>query len=198
MAIFDLFSKRQKKLRGEVPDVYQYEDIPNELRIQIVHIIRDTLGIDRQYSNKTKQAYRYIKNALCREYGVFDLTEHARSDEDDIFNFFLDCDDYEQTLDVVELAFQYIDSVTRKPQYFQEVLRKCEPNDAINELNARFKEHGVGYQYETGQLVKIDSQLIHAEVVKPALLLLRSDKCFKGANDEFLKAHEHYVNFRTF
>jgi len=40
MAILELFSKRQKKLRGEVPDVYQYTDIPNPLRVQIIHIIR--------------------------------------------------------------------------------------------------------------------------------------------------------------
>ena len=32
MAIFDLFSKRQKALRGDVPDVYTYDDLPNSLR----------------------------------------------------------------------------------------------------------------------------------------------------------------------
>ena len=44
MAIFDLFSKRQKKLRGEVPDVYTYDDIQSPLRVQIVHIWTDALG----------------------------------------------------------------------------------------------------------------------------------------------------------
>ena len=44
MAIFDLFSKRQKKLRGEAPDVYSYDEIPNALRVQIVHIWQDVLG----------------------------------------------------------------------------------------------------------------------------------------------------------
>jgi len=44
MTIFDLFSKRQKRSRGEVPDVYQYETIPTELRVQIIHIIRDAFG----------------------------------------------------------------------------------------------------------------------------------------------------------
>ncbi len=34
--ITDIYSKRQKRLRGEFPDVYQYEDIPNELRNQII------------------------------------------------------------------------------------------------------------------------------------------------------------------
>ena len=60
MAIFDLFSKRQKRLRGEMPDVYVYDDLPNPLRVQIVHIWKDTL-----------RRYEFIVDALCREYGVF-------------------------------------------------------------------------------------------------------------------------------
>lgn len=44
MSVFEIFSKRQKRERGEVPDVYQYEDIPQPLRVQVVHILRDALG----------------------------------------------------------------------------------------------------------------------------------------------------------
>jgi hypothetical protein len=36
MAIFDLFSKRQRRARGEVPDVYQYETLPVEFRTQVL------------------------------------------------------------------------------------------------------------------------------------------------------------------
>lgn len=49
MAIFDLFSKRQKRIRGDVPDVYSYDDLPGPLRVQIVHIWTDTLGNGEQY-----------------------------------------------------------------------------------------------------------------------------------------------------
>lgn len=42
--IFDLFSKRQKKLRGDVPDVYVYDNIPNALRVQIIHIWSDSFS----------------------------------------------------------------------------------------------------------------------------------------------------------
>ena len=44
MSIFELFSKRQKRLRGEVHDVYQYEEIPEKFRVQVVHIVKDTIG----------------------------------------------------------------------------------------------------------------------------------------------------------
>jgi hypothetical protein len=40
MALFDLFSKRQKRLRGDVPDVYVYDEIPQVLRVQLVQILQ--------------------------------------------------------------------------------------------------------------------------------------------------------------
>src|SRR5262249_14054178 len=57
--------------------------------------------------------------------------------------------------------------------------------------NFRFKEHGVGFQFVNGNIIRIDSELIHAEIVKPALALLHN-KEFAGAQEEFLLAHEHY------
>src|SRR5690606_25492865 len=101
MAIIELFSKRKKKLRGEIPDVYVYEEIPQSLRVQIVHVIRDTIGQDR-YDNKAGGAYEFIHKALCKEYGVFTLKKHARSDEDAVLDYFLSCDDYERCLDIIE------------------------------------------------------------------------------------------------
>jgi hypothetical protein len=59
------------------------------------------------------------------------------------------------------------------------------------ELNARFRENGIGYQFESGEIIRVDSQLIHAQIVKPALALLTAPE-YAGANAEFLKAFEHY------
>src|SRR5262249_21084556 len=38
MARVDLFSKRQKRKRGEVPEVYVYDQVPKGLRVQIVQL----------------------------------------------------------------------------------------------------------------------------------------------------------------
>jgi hypothetical protein len=59
VTIFDLYSKRQKKLRGEVPDVYVYDDLPRKLRNQIVHIWLETLG-------KPERRNDQITNILLR------------------------------------------------------------------------------------------------------------------------------------
>ncbi len=64
-------------------------------------------------------------------------------------------------------------------------------NEAIADLNIRFKENAVGYQYVDGEIVRVDSELIHAEAVKPALRLLNT-KEYAGPHQEFLSAYEHY------
>lgn len=61
----------------------------------------------------------------------------------------------------------------------------------VESRNYRFKEHAVGYQFEGGEIVRVDFQYVHSEVVKPAISLLNTAG-FEGASEEFLKAYEHY------
>jgi hypothetical protein len=191
-----LFSKRQKRARGEVPDVYVYDDLPNPLRVQILHIVNDTFGTDSEYGDHAAKAYEFVKQALCREYGVFELIKYPKSDQESVFNFFLQEESVERALDVVEVCFRVIHRhIAEDHAYLYNTHRKIKPDDAIAELNVRFKEHGVGYQFESGEIIRVDSEFLHAEAVKPALTLLR-DKGFKGANEEFLQAHEHYRHGR--
>ena len=73
-----LFSERQKELRGEAPDVYQYDMIPRELRVQVVHIWQDAFGIHDPdllalNSPQITKAYELIHEALCYRYGEFSL-----------------------------------------------------------------------------------------------------------------------------
>jgi hypothetical protein len=197
MAVLDLYSKRQKRLRGEVPDVYQYVMIPNPLRVQIIHIIQGAFGRDGRGSRLVSNEYHFIHQSLCREYGVFTLKEYFRTDAEALFDYFLNCKNYEQVIDIIEMFFRSIDSIVRKGDYqFHANEITSSPDEAIEELNARFKEHGVGYQFESGAIMRIDSEFLHSESVKPVLSLLRNGKRFQGANEEFLKAHEHYRHGR--
>jgi hypothetical protein len=63
----------------------------------------------------------------------------------------------------------------------------------VTEINQRMLEHGFGYQYEDGLLVRIDSKHTHSEIIKPTLLLLQ-DQRFENVNDEFRKAFDAYKN----
>ena len=196
MPIYDIFSKRQKRLRGELPDVYQYDIIPQELRVQVVHIWEAALGQLRLNSwgaltpINTVEAYENIHKYLCYRYGKFSLSEQQNSAYESVFDFFLHAKDTENVIDVIEVSFNYIDEHVRgNRSKFPD--RKITPDAAIAALNNRFQEHGVGYQYESGQINRIDSKVIHSEVVKPALSML-SDPMYEGANAYFLSAHDHY------
>lgn len=188
MGIFDIYSKRRERESGDFSDVYQYTNIPAALRVQIVHIWKSAFGIHLNYRS-AEDLFEEIHNILCREYGVFNLTKRQGDYFDKVANFMLEARDSNEVLDVVEITFKALDIVVREKSW---EFSDCQtPDDAIGELNARFREHGVGFQYESGKIVRVDSQLIHAEVVKPTLLFL-SGKDFMGANQEFLSAHEHY------
>lgn len=196
MALFDLFSKRQKRQRGEVPDVFVYDDVPQPLRVQLVQILQEGIGPNREYNDVSLHLYEHIHKTLCREYGVFSLSKsHRTTNWEAVANYLLETNDVEHIIDIVELCLRAVDKVIRDRNW-QYIGCSASPDDTIDEVNARFKEHGVGFEYASGEMIRIDSQLIHHDVVRPALQLL-SDPRFKGANDEFLKAHEHYRHGRN-
>lgn len=196
MGVFDLFSKRQRRARGEMPDVYVYDELPQPLRVQIIYIVRDAFGVDHYGTHYAEKAYEYVKRTLCREYGLSALVNYPKSDAESVFDFFLAEKSIEQALDVVELCFKIINScISDDEGYKYNTERKLESEEAVSELNERFKEHGVGFQFESNELIRLDSNFLHSEAVKPTLAVLRGDG-FKGANEEFLLAHEHYRHGR--
>ncbi|MBE8576024.1 MULTISPECIES: STM4504/CBY_0614 family protein [Vibrio] len=201
MGKFELFSHRQKKLRGDVPDVYTYDSMPDALKAQIVHILSDALGSNNQYFqvHNVRDTYKFIVDTLCREYGVFRLPHANTYGERDywreLIDYFLEEDDVENLLDVVELSFKAVNAFTRQYDYMYNTNYENIADSALDELNIRFKEHAFGFQYEEDEILRVDSELIHAEVVKPALRLL-SGECYQGAQQEFLSAHDHYRNRR--
>lgn len=198
LTIFNLFSKRQKEIRGELPDIFTYDNLPDKLRAQIVHIIRDAIGTDHGYDvEHASSCYKFVNDALCREKGVFELTKHSSDIEQSVINYFLIENDHEQAIDVVELCFQIIDTYARKHFYTNGTKVNMTPDEAIDELNARFKEHGIGYSFESGEIIRVDSKYLHSEVVKPTLKILHETAMYKNANNEFLSAHKHYRHGRN-
>lgn len=216
MPIHNIYSKRQRELRGETPDVYDYDRCPKPLRVQIVHIISNVLGNHNQYEEthkdrygltydllhsnpKVRMAYDFIVDTLCHEYGIFQLpASHSDCDckMNNLLYFFLQVGDIEQAIDVVELSFNLIDERTRDFNYLGKNSAEKDADDAINELNARFKEHGIGYCFTDGRIIRIDSEFIHSEVVLPALKILDQER-YSGAQQEFLAAHDHYRHGNT-
>lgn len=193
MTIPDLFSSRRKRERGEAPDVFVYDALPKELRVQAIYIVHDGIGaslLDSSYATPAYNVYREILGQLSRHFGRQRLAD-GEVLEQILGNFLLQESNVEHWLDAIELSCQMMQAVGNNYEYKQSAFTKLSPDQAIADLNQRFLQHGVGYQYVSGKILRYDSQFLHAHVVKPALDLLQ-DKRYRGANDEFLRAHEHY------
>src|SRR3972149_1033888 len=200
MPIFETFSKRQKKrVKAGQPDVYQYDSLPEAFRVQVAHIWKSAIGPYFQpdpYGMTSKprsnEWWRLIHDSLAREVGVFSLVEKDWNPWAKCQAFLLTADTG-GALDIIELTFRLIDNVVRQagPYERQQSQVSQGSDDAIEEVNYRFRERGIGYQFVGGEIIRVDSQYIHAEAVAPALSLL-NEEGFRGPSDEFLRAHEHY------
>lgn len=199
--ILDLFSKRNKDKKDI--DVYGYDVLPNSFRIQVTYIFNDLFGKrgDKLYSIiNDENIYKILVEMLARDFGVFHLSQDYKHEYHghnlEFINGFLSEKLTNKALDYIELAFRVATNIATMEDYQYRVKSSGfdQTNEqAIKELNHRFDEHSLGYQFVEGQIIRRDNTFTHSEIVKPSLEIL-SRKRFKGANSEFHKAHEHYRN----
>lgn len=197
MPIVDLFSHRKKVSEKVKPDVYRYDILPIDLRNQIIHIWMRGIGWadDSNSFSKTdvnNSDWKVIHDVIAEEHGLLKLKNDYYFN-DRCKSYFLSDIAVDRQIDVIELSFRYIDFVVRKYNYQDRRERgiKQAADDAINDLNERFKRSSIGYRYESGIIIRIDSELLHAEVVRPALVFLL-ESGFEGPCDEYLNAHALY------
>lgn len=203
MAIKDIFSKRTASPKP-APDVLSYDPLPVPLQNQIIHIWITALGraddFDR-YAHRPPLSlvvWESITVGLARELGLASLAQSNNPFEAAVRYLGAASTSTKNRLDLIELAAREVDTTIREKWRTDE--RRCanitqEPDDALAEMNHRFLEHSIGYQYEHGQLVQLSATYVHSEIVRPALTVL-SDRRFSNAQSEFLKAHEAYRHQR--
>lgn len=188
MGVFELYSKRRKRELGEAPDIVSYDHFPLEFRTQVCYLLDDALGDYDRYRrvDLSEKSYEAVVRILRREYGVFHLAKERADGHTDLHHFVRRTPNIDQVLDVIELAFIACQTIHYK---YEDPDGHAE--GIANELNIRFREHGLGYQYEDGKVFRTDSTLLHEEAVRPALTVLR-DPAFTGAEEEFLEAFAHH------
>lgn len=92
--------------------------------------------------------------------------------------------------DALEIILSAFDGACRSWDH-RNLARTQDPDAGLNEINQRLKQHALGYQFVSGELIRLDEEFMHEEVVLPALSLLQLSH-FAGTREEFLKAHKHY------
>ena len=171
--------------------------MPKNLRVQVAQIAVDAVGKvgsqgDRiRTGDKDNNLWFQIERIYLREKGLEGI---ARGDFSGtrVLAFMSECStaDWLDFLELIALGIEIMAS--DKYGYERQTWSVSTPGQtAIDELNYRLRQAGVGYQLEGTSLIRVDSQYVHAEVVKPALELL-SGQDFEGPRQEFLAAHQHY------
>jgi hypothetical protein len=197
LAIIDLYAKRKRREAGNTPDIYTYDKLSEPLKVQIIHVWNEVIGVPsyNKYGklNHYAQVYQEIVQSLRTEIGVFRLSDDTRDYREpeyaypELCKYFLLTKPIDDDLSVVELTCRWIDIIVGEETI---ELREAATN-AINEINIRFDEHGIGYQYSDRKIIRRDSAYIHQHAVMPTLIILR-DKIYNSAQEEFISAHEHY------
>jgi hypothetical protein len=197
VGIFNLWSKRKAAQAGRVPEL-QSEHLPEKFRVQASQIL---LGAIRPWEMPSRwqaptvfsgnDAWMHIFKAIAGEHGQFALSECGGTPAEQCIDFVLK-GETDEVLDLIEVALGYIETHASRlpPDHYFEVGLNNAAAVAADEFNTRFRENGVGYQFEFGRIIPASSSYVHTQVVEPALALLH-DEGFLVAQDEFLKAHEH-------
>lgn len=183
MALPQLFSRRKRAVSNVVTDVYVYDEMPKKIRIQIVQIIQEGLGCYEEYSRNVGY-WTFLVEQMRKEKGVFSLTDKYDDYGEEFCNWLLNEREIPTFLDGVELAFRAIKDYVG--EYESHKTQRY-----VDEMNARMQEAGIGYEFQSDNIIQIDKQIIHNDVVLPALKLLHEPK-FAGANDEYLGAHQFF------
>ena len=199
MPVWDLFSYREKMKSGNAQEVFSYDDLPHGLLVQMIHIWKDAIGswnvgIGGEYT-ASNRAWNEIYRRVSREYSMalLGLGDNAANKCVEILTNSRAV--FEVQIDLIEVSFTVIeDFLSQFPEYKrQDSNIILGADEAIRELNQRFLRAGVGYQFNNGQIYRVDSELVHKETVLPALKFL-SEPGFDGPREEFMRAHKHYRN----
>jgi AbiJ N-terminal domain 4 len=202
MMAFETYAQRlHRQQRSSEPDVYLYDEAPPYLRHQINESIVEGIGtytlVDRlgfnEYEPDNAYAYscwREIDRACRKEIHPYlrfiDDTDHFGARVSGAIKSIGEMDEW---LSVIEICCIVLTGIVGDRNL--NVTENDEASEALAEINRRFEQHQVGYQFENGRIIRKDSELVHAEIIKPALALLTAPY-FAKANEDFMTAHGHY------
>lgn len=180
--MYKLFSQRKKDAEENVSDVYIYDNFPATFRNQFLAIIDDVIDCNNLY--ETQKAYVFLGGKYCREKGLKYLDGY-KNDKDALIYYVDHCSN-EDFLDLLDFVFAGIFVSIQDEYPFG-----AKVNKAFEELNFRFNQHSLGYEFINDNLIVKTNQQIHREIVKPAIALLNNPE-FAGAEQEYFEAFDCY------
>lgn len=191
MARVKTHSELMKEAKGKADaEIYQYDTLSPKLRQQCLHLIADQLGSFDDYGNSV---YDAIVKSLRRAKGLrylYGRGDHLSGEE---FEHYVRSADDADALDAIELALRAVRYQANDATSTAKSRQRAA--EALEDFNYDCRVAGFGYQLIDGDLVRVDSEMMHSEVVVPALQVL-ADARYRHADAEFRKAHEHWRHGR--
>ncbi|MEK4245289.1 hypothetical protein MKZ20_08090 [Psychrobacillus sp. FSL K6-2684] len=188
--VFELFSRRNSTEPRN--DVYEYDEIPLSFRTQFAMIISQVVNeFKYRYVTDSSRFWEDAEFQTQIELGLLNLESTVRynhsynSNVNNVMSFFLSTNN-KSALDVMDLLVYHHHAYSNSTYTVKEKWQI-----ATDRINRKLKENSLGYEIVENQLIRIDNQYIHNEVVKTAIQLL-CEQQFDAVSEEFLKAHEHY------
>lgn len=189
--MYKLYSQRLKESNNEIPDVYEYDNFPETFRVQIVYLFSEIKNdtffrylLNDAYWNSLIKLYKTEKGFPYLNKNIKMAVHNSEADDLDTFIMHSCVIDF---IDFIDLFFNSMYNLCQQYPLENGFLNLI--SESVSELNTRFKQHNLGYEFSKNQIIRIDNKFIHKETIKPALMLLNLEK-FSGAEEEFRKAFE--------
>lgn len=183
-----------------------FDQLPKPFRNQVILILDDMIGIERQragigrsrvdrYAQDTpEKVWEVISIAIIREAGLQSLGHPMYSNHDQFAHYIRSNEtSVPHLLEAIEIAFRTVLAVAKIIRSYQDdYVSHSTPKQGVDELNARFRQHALGYRFELEPrtIERVDSEYLYVESIAPGLTILRR-LAFVGAEHEFLLAQEH-------
>ena len=193
MALFETFSDRQRrKAVEEQPQTYAFDELPVRVRGQVAHILDDFSK--QAYISPDHRFWNRAESVILKTKGPEKLS-FAKSDNSlDRIGDHIRHAEFEDIIDMIEVCFMLIsgsDAVGPVDEALSSFSAEEAAERAVADLNVAFQRASVGYQFDGGQLNRVDDFLLHAEIVEPAIKLLYQEG-FESALNEYMSAHKNY------
>jgi hypothetical protein len=201
----DPYSKRKKA--SETPPTAIRYDLPKEFRNQVIFIWAEAAGYTEQPASHRRiapydmqnmpvlvanQLFNQVQRKFCEAHGLEGLPGSGGFASPCLIvkNYFQSCPD-DEALDIIEFTFNEIFVAQKSSDFVAYIQPTLTAADAATKLNRRLQEHAIGFRFEQGRIVQLDSEFLHVETTESAFRLLLASG-YEGALEEFQLAHGYY------
>ncbi|MDD5141390.1 MAG: hypothetical protein PHY43_14160 [Verrucomicrobiales bacterium] len=182
-------------------EAYKYDDLPEGLRFQIIYAWRGVVSESRaafMFQRDIDAFYSTVEQQLLEEFGMSCLIGHFHKAEEEVGNFFLQTD-AKKCIKVIEIIFECLCQRSNGGVVLNYMDMGVMPRvyDAVGKINARFREHGVGYEFRDGKIIptEVIKLATRLKAGEPATNLQKIAQVI--GKEALLCVHDPYIRVET-